>query len=47
MDHIKRHYYASHRHINPAGIVPKGPALDFSAAHDRARRFQRGARVAS
>jgi putative glutathione S-transferase len=47
MDHIKRHCYASHRHINPAGIVPKGPVLDFSAPHDRARRFQRGARAAS
>jgi putative glutathione S-transferase len=34
---IKRHYYGSHRHINPTGIVPVGPALDFSAAHDRAR----------
>lgn len=37
MDHIKRHYYASHRHINPTGIVPKGPALHFDAPHDRAR----------
>jgi len=26
MDHIKRHYYMSHRHLNPSGIVPKGPA---------------------
>ena len=34
---IKRHYYGSHRHINPTGIVPVGPALDFGAAHDRAR----------
>ena len=25
MDHIKRHYYLSHRHLNPSGIVPKGP----------------------
>jgi putative glutathione S-transferase len=41
MGHIKRHYYASHRHINPAGIVPAGPALDFTAPHDRARRFAR------
>jgi putative glutathione S-transferase len=32
-----RHYYGSHRHINPSGIVPLGPALDFSAPHDRAR----------
>jgi len=34
---IKRHYYGSHRHSNPTGIVPVGPALDFGAAHDRAR----------
>ena len=39
MDHIKRHYYASHRHINPTGIVPKGPGLDLTAPHDRARKF--------
>lgn len=25
MDHIKRHYYQSHRHLNPSGIVPAGP----------------------
>jgi len=37
MDHIKRHYYGSHRHINPTGIVPLGPALDFAAPHDRGR----------
>jgi len=29
MDHIKRHYYMSHRHLNPSGIVPKGPLLAF------------------
>jgi glutathionyl-hydroquinone reductase len=34
---IKLHYYASHRRINPTGIVPLGPALDFSAPHDRGR----------
>lgn len=28
-DHIKRHYYLSHRHLNPSGIVPKGPKLTF------------------
>jgi glutathionyl-hydroquinone reductase len=37
MDHIKRHYYGSHRHLNPTGIVPLGPQLDFSAPHDRAK----------
>jgi len=47
MAHIKRHYYASHRHINPTGIVPKGPEIDFLAPHDRSRRFQRDARRAS
>jgi len=31
MDHIKTHYYGSHRLINPRGIVPKGPILDFAA----------------
>jgi glutathionyl-hydroquinone reductase len=37
LDHIKRHYYGSHRQINPTGIVPLGPALDFCAPHDRGR----------
>ena len=27
--HIKHHYYASHESINPTGIVPEGPELDF------------------
>ncbi len=30
MAHIKRHYYASHRSINPYGIVPLGHAQDWS-----------------
>lgn len=34
---IKRHYYGSQRQVNPTGIVPVGPQLDFSAAHDRGR----------
>jgi glutathionyl-hydroquinone reductase len=29
-DHIKAHYYGSHRTINPTGIIPAGPHLDFS-----------------
>ncbi|TBW40952.1 glutathione S-transferase family protein [Siculibacillus lacustris] len=41
IDHIKRGYY-SIRHINPTGIVPKGPALDFAAPHDRDRLPGRG-----
>lgn len=35
MKHIKWHYYHSHRHLNPLGIVPKGPELDFIGPHDR------------
>jgi putative glutathione S-transferase len=34
---IKRHYYFSQRRVNPTGIVPVGPQLDFAAPHDRAR----------
>jgi putative glutathione S-transferase len=37
MDHIKRHYFISMRNINPSGIVPVGPELDFMARHDRGR----------
>jgi putative glutathione S-transferase len=37
IDHIKRHYYGSQRKVNPTGIVPLGPELDFSAPHDRER----------
>jgi putative glutathione S-transferase len=37
LDQIKRHYYFSQRHVNPSGIVPVGPQLDFAARHDRAR----------
>lgn len=33
--HIKRHYYGSHDTINPTGIVPVGPALDYDAPHGR------------
>ncbi len=35
MDHIKTHYYGSHTMINPTQIVPRGPALDFNAPHQR------------
>ncbi len=34
--HIKGHYYGSHKTINPSGIVPAGPLIDFSAPHERA-----------
>ncbi len=39
MDQIKRHYYVTHRSINPSGIVPVGPAQDLAAPQSRAARF--------
>ncbi|XP_047308520.1 glutathionyl-hydroquinone reductase YqjG-like [Impatiens glandulifera] len=38
MVHIKKHYYGSHPHINPHGIIPVGPSIDyFAGSHDRSR----------
>ncbi len=37
MEHIKGHYYRSHKTINPTGIVPAGPEIEYTAAHDRGR----------
>ncbi|WP_331373847.1 glutathione S-transferase family protein [Sinorhizobium chiapasense] len=36
IDQIKRGYYGI-RHVNPTGIVPAGPVLDFDRPHDRNR----------
>jgi putative glutathione S-transferase len=33
--HIKTHYYASHRTINPTGVVPAGPDIDYTTPHGR------------
>ncbi|MGP4120720.1 glutathione S-transferase family protein [Psychrobacter aquimaris] len=35
MEHIKQHYYTSHANINPTRIIPIGPAIDFTTAHNR------------
>ncbi len=35
LDHIKRHYYTSHPMINPTGVIPAGPLLDYNAPHGR------------
>lgn len=35
MDHIKSHYYGSHKTINPTGVVPMGPEIDLTAPHGR------------
>jgi putative glutathione S-transferase len=34
-DHIKRHYFGTHPRLNPSGIVPAGPLLDWQAPHHR------------
>lgn len=42
-DHIKRTYYGSQVWVNPTGVVPLGPLVDFDAPHDRATRsYARG-----
>jgi len=33
---IKIHYYGSHANVNPTGIVPVGPIIDYLAPHNRA-----------
>ena len=35
MTHITHHYYGSHPTINPTGVVPVGPDLDWMAPHGR------------
>src|SRR6202045_398115 len=37
IEQIKRHYYGSQRQVNPTGIVPIGPQLDFTLPLDRGR----------
>ena len=39
MDHIKYHYFGSHKSINPTGVVPKGPDIDFMLPHARERIY--------
>ena len=36
LDHIKRHYFMTHSHLNPSRIVPEGPLLDWNSPHGRA-----------
>lgn len=41
IEQIKQHYYGSHKRLNPTGIIPLGPALDFTQPHDRERFKQK------
>jgi len=38
LDHIRTHYYGSHESINPHGIIPLGPEIDFNTPHNRSSR---------
>ncbi len=38
-DHIKAHYYRSHNTINPSGVVPKRPIVDFNGPHGRGKEL--------
>ncbi len=33
--HIKQHYYGSHATMNPTGIVPLGPQIDWTLPPER------------
>lgn len=37
IEEYKVHYYGSHPHLNPMGIIPLGPKLDLMAPHGRER----------
>lgn len=36
-EQIKTHYFLTHTWVNPSGLVPMGPELDWSEPTDRAR----------
>lgn len=40
INHIKEHYYRSHATINPTGVVPAGPVLNFNGPHQREQFMQ-------
>ena len=35
LEYTKAHYYRSQTSVNPTGVVPAGPRIDYSAAHGR------------
>jgi hypothetical protein len=39
VEEYKTHHYGSHRGINPTGITPLGPELDFTSPHGRDTAF--------
>lgn len=41
LDHIRHHYYRSHKTINPTGVISIGPDQDLDAPTSRRARFER------
>lgn len=39
LEHIRHHYYRSHKTINPTGIISIGPKQDLEAPHGRDKPF--------
>ena len=39
-DHIRNHYFRSHKTINPTGIISIGPWQDLDEPHGRDSRFK-------
>lgn len=37
IEHTKKHYFCSHLHINPFGILPGGLETNYDGPHDRDR----------
>lgn len=37
VDHVKRLYYVGLPELNPSGIVPEGPIIDYGQPHNRAK----------
>lgn len=35
LDHVRHHYYGSHKHINPSGLIPQGPDVLAALARPR------------
>ncbi len=44
LQHIKGHYYQSHAMINPTGVVPVGPQINYLTPHGRERLAAPGIR---
>ena len=35
IEYTKKHYYHPHRKMNPSGIIPNEPYIDFNEPHRR------------